>query len=103
MQEIVHKWHEHMQIYVATIYQIFKYQNSSDSNDNNFTVSQDLQLYLDLTKNVLCNIHQSMINMSIEPYFFSYSEMSKIVTLKKNKQFLNNLFVKVRLQHYIAT
>jgi hypothetical protein len=36
------------------------------------------------------------------PYWFEKEEMAKIVKLRrKNKPYLNNLFVKARFQHYI--
>jgi hypothetical protein len=35
------------------------------------------------------------------PYWFNKEEMANIVTLKKQKNLLNNLFVKARFQHYI--
>lgn len=107
LQGIAQKWHEHTQIYVASFYLLYKYQNQSDNDNNNSTVSLELKQIFNRAQDLLCVIEDFVNatlqkkNESFKPYWFSKEEMSKLITLKKNKHFINNLFVKARFQHYI--
>lgn len=107
LQGIAHKWHEHTQIFVASFSLLYKFQLQEDYDSNDNTISQELKDILDRARELLCDIEHfvnatSNKNGKNMPYWFEKEEMAKIVKLRrKNKPYLNNLFVKARFQHYI--
>lgn len=105
LQGIAHKWHEHLQIYLASFSVLYKLQEQDDTSYNNNTISQELKELRGRARELLCDIEHfvnatSNRNGEQRPYWFEKEEMGKIVTLRKEK-WLNNKFVKARFQHYI--
>ena len=101
------KWHEQTQIYLASFSILYKLQLQDDEKYNNHTVSQELKVLRDRARELLCDIEHfvnatSNRNGKQKPYWFEKEEMAKIVALKKKSpNYLNNLFVKARFEHYI--
>lgn len=101
------KWHEHTQIYVASFSILYKLQLKDDISYNNLTISDELKVLRDRARELLCDIEHfvnatSNRNGKQKPYWFEKEEMAKIVALKKKSpNYLNNLFVKARFEHYI--
>jgi Unpaired protein len=108
LQGLAHKWHQHTQIYVASLSILHKYQLQEDVDYNNHTTSSELKEILDRAQELLCEIEQFVNATSNRdgkhpPEWYTKKQMSKIVTLRgknlNNK--LNNKFVKARFQLYI--
>lgn len=107
MQGIAHKWHEHLQIYVASFSFIHKNQTKADELNNNTTLSNELETILNKARALLCDIEHFVNATSNKhgnniPKWYSLGEMSRIVwKLKNQKSRYNNLFVKARFQQYV--
>lgn len=105
LQGIAKKWHEHLQIYLASFTVLYKRQLQDDTQFNNHTFSPELKNLRDNARELLCDIEHfvnatSNKNGEQKPYWFEKEEMAKIVILRE-KKILNNLFVKARFQQYI--
>lgn len=107
LQGIAHKWHEHIQIYVASFSLLYKYQLKSDQDNNNNTISKELEDILNKARALLCDI-EHFVNATSnkdgndKPKWYKVEEMTKITRkLKNQKPRFNNIFVKARFQHYI--
>lgn len=106
-QGIVHRWHEHTQIFLASISVIHEQQFIAfDDVYNNYTVSNELKDILDQARALLCDIEHfvnatSNRNNKSKPYWYEKEEMGKIVKFSVEKRTVNNKFVKARFQNYI--
>lgn len=106
LQGNAQKWHGHMQIYLASFSILYKLQAHDDNLYNNNTVSIELKTLLNKARELLCEI-EHLVNATsnregkAKPSWYEKDDMAKILTLKKKRNFLNNLFVKARFQSYV--
>lgn len=110
LQGLVSKWHEDIQIYVASFLMLRRMQEEQDYIDNNYTTSIELEKLFYKAKEILCQIEHFLnattskvdIKLAPHPRWFTWEDMNnKIAAFPKDKKKLNNVFVKARFEKYI--
>lgn len=104
------KWHQDLQIYLASFSLLHKLQLKNDISFNNLTTSNELEELRTQARALLCDI-EHFVNATSnrdgnhKPHWYEKEEMEKIVNIKKivsQERMVNNIFVKARFQQYIA-